>query len=112
MVTAIRGQLLSHLTRAELLAATLPAGSITGAPKRAAVQQINRLERAPRGPYCGIILVAADDGSMVANVIIRTALCGEHDTVVQAGGGIVLDSDPRLECAETWLKLGNFASGS
>ena len=110
MVTEIRGQLLPEMSRAQLLAATLPAGSITGAPKRAAVQQIHRLEQGPRGPYCGIILVATDQGSLIANVIIRTALCAEHETVLQTGGGIVLDSHPGRECAETWLKLGNFAS--
>ncbi len=111
MVTEIRGQLLPELTRAQLLAATLPAGSITGAPKRAAVQHIHRLEQEPRGPYCGIILVATDEGDLIANVIIRTALCDNNETIVQTGGGIVLDSDPQRECAETWLKLGNFASG-
>ena len=110
MVTEISGQLRPELTRAQLLAATLPAGSITGAPKRSAVRHIHRLEQEQRGPYCGIVLVATDEGSLIANVIIRTALCGENETVLQTGGGIVLDSDPRRECAETWLKLGNFSS--
>jgi len=112
MVTSVRGQLPPGMGRAELLAATLPAGSITGAPKRAAVQNINRLEASPRGPYCGIILVAPDDGSLIANVVIRTALCSNERTLLQAGGGIVLDSDAQRECAETWLKLGNFAGES
>ena len=59
--------------------------------------------------YCGIFLWAPDDGTLVANVLIRTAVCGAQQTLLQAGGGIVLDSDPGRECEETWLKLGNFA---
>jgi para-aminobenzoate synthetase component 1 len=109
MVTRVSGRLRPGMSRGELLAATLPAGSITGAPKRAAVQQIHRLEAGPRGPYCGIFLVAPDDGSLAANILIRTAVCGAQKTLLQAGGGIVLDSDPGRECEETWLKLGNFA---
>jgi para-aminobenzoate synthetase component 1 len=112
MVTRVSGQLRHGMDRAAVLGATLPAGSITGAPKRAAVQQIHRLEAGPRGPYCGILFMAPDDGSLVANVLIRTAVCGRDETVLQAGGGIVLASDPGLECRETWLKLSNFAGSS
>ena len=112
MVTEVRGQLPAGMTRAQLLAATLPAGSITGAPKRAAVQQIHRLERAARGAYCGVVVLATDDGALIANVMIRTAVCSPERTLVQTGGGIVLGSDPGLECAETWLKLSNFVGKS
>ena len=112
MVTRISGRLRPEIDRASLLAQTLPAGSITGAPKRAAVQQIQALEAGPRGPYCGVFVVAPDDGSMTASVLIRTALCGPDDTVVQAGGGIVLGSKPDAECRETWLKLRNFTGAA
>jgi para-aminobenzoate synthetase component 1 len=109
MVTRVSGQLGQQFDRADLLAMTLPAGSITGAPKRAAVQHIARLEAGPRGPYCGVFIIAPDDGSLLANVLIRTAVCSPEKTLLQAGGGIVLASESERECQETWLKLRNFS---
>jgi para-aminobenzoate synthetase component 1 len=109
MVTRVSGQLSPRFDRADLLAMTLPAGSISGAPKRAAVKHIAHLEAGPRGPYCGIFIIAPDDGSLLANVLIRTAVCSPDQTVLQAGGGIVLGSQPERECQETWLKLRNFS---
>ena len=108
LVTQVTSQVMPALDRAHVLSQMLPAGSITGAPKRAACQWINRLEGRTRGPYCGHILAAFDDGSMEANIIIRSALCQSDETVVQTGGGIVLDSESERECEETWLKLASF----
>ena len=108
LVTQVVSQVTPDLDRAQILSQLLPGGSITGAPKRAACQWIERLERRARGPYCGNVVAAFDDGSLEANIIIRSALCQAEETVVQTGGGIVLDSDPARECEETWLKLSSF----
>ena len=108
LVTQVISTVSSEFDRAEVLSRLLPGGSITGAPKRAACQWIERLENRARGPYCGHVIAAFDDGSLEANIIIRSALCQADETLVQTGGGIVLDSDPERECAETWLKLASF----
>jgi para-aminobenzoate synthetase component 1 len=108
MMTRVSAQLRPEIDRAALLAQTLPAGSITGAPKQAACHFIEAFEEAPRGPYCGTVICAEDNGALTANVIIRTGLWQPNRLVVQTGGGIVLDSDPEREVAETWLKLSSF----
>lgn len=91
-----------------LLAATLPAGSITGAPKRAALGFIRRLEPLPRGPYTGAAGYVRGDGTAVLNVAIRTAIVSGGSVAYHAGGGIVWDSDPTAEWAETETKSREF----
>ena len=93
---------------AELLAATLPGGSITGAPKRAALGFIRRLEPVARGPYTGAAGYVRGDGTAVFNVAIRTARVANDEVVYHAGGGIVWDSDPLLEWEETETKSREF----
>ena len=88
----------------DLLAATFPGGSITGAPKIRAMQIIDELEPVRRGPYCGAIGYLASDGSMQFNVAIRTIITANRLAHVSVGGGIVADSDPLAEYAETWTK--------
>jgi len=109
----VRGTLAENCDLVDVLAATFPAGSITGAPKIRAMQIIDELEPEPRGPYCGAIGCIGDDGSATLSVAIRTlALTGsrtegdevEGELVYGTGGGIVADSVPEQEWAETEIK--------
>ncbi len=93
---------------ADLLAATFPPGSITGAPKHQAMKVIADHEP-PRGPWCGSLFHIDDEQRMTASVLIRTAsferIRGEWRFRTLAGAGIVADSDPESELAETEVKI-------
>jgi para-aminobenzoate synthetase component 1 len=94
-------------TLADVLAALFPCGSVTGAPKIAAMRRIRQLEIAPRGLYCGSVGWLAPNGDFSLNVAIRTlVLQGEaaNRGVYSVGGGIVHDSDPELEWQECLWK--------
>ena len=88
----------------DVLAATCPPGSVTGAPKLAAMEHIERLERFARGFYTGSIGTIAADGSLALSVAIRTAHVRGGTVEYFAGGGIVEASDPEREVDETELK--------
>jgi para-aminobenzoate synthetase component 1 len=88
----------------DILRATLPGGSITGAPKRAALGFIRRLEPVARGAYTGAAGFVRGDGRAVFNVAIRTAITGRDTVDYHAGGGIVWDSNADAEWAETLTK--------
>ncbi len=88
----------------DVLGATLPGGSITGAPKRAALGFIRRLEPVARGAYTGAAGYVRGDGKAVFNVAIRTAIAGRDTVDYHAGGGIVWDSDAGAEWQETLTK--------
>ncbi len=115
LVSSVTARLRHGLTAADVLAATLPAGSISGAPKVQAMKVINDMEAA-RGPYCGSLFAIDAGGAMESSVLIRT-LCLERTGAMErddggrwhvraaAGGGIVADSDPRDERIETETKL-------
>ncbi len=83
------------------LEALFPAGSVTGAPKRRAMERIAELEAEPRGVYCGAIGYAADGGAMAWSVAIRTAIWTRDDLRFHVGGGIVSGADADAEWAET-----------
>jgi para-aminobenzoate synthetase component 1 len=85
----------------DLLRATFPGGSITGAPKIRAMQIIDELETARRGPYCGAIGMISDSGAIQLNIAIRTMLLDNGVMDYWAGAGIVADSDPEAEFRET-----------
>jgi para-aminobenzoate synthetase component 1 len=105
LVSTVEGTLRPDVGWPELLAATFPPGSVTGAPKLAAVSMIERLEPVPRGPYCGAIgWVDADRGTGDLNVAIRTFWFDEGEVRFGTGGGITWDSDPDGEWEETELK--------
>ena len=90
---------------AAILGSLFPCGSITGAPKLAAMQQIRALEPDPRGIYCGAIGWLAPDGDFSLNVAIRTLVMDRPDAgVYRVGGGIVHDSDPAMEWEECLWK--------
>jgi para-aminobenzoate synthetase component 1 len=88
----------------DLLRATFPGGSITGAPKVRAMELIDELEPARRGPYCGAFGYFGADGAFDLAIAIRIGVMRGHELRVHVGGGIVADSDPAAELAETELK--------
>jgi para-aminobenzoate synthetase component I len=100
----IEGRLRPDVTFVDLLAATFPGGSVTGAPKIRAMEIIEELEPTRRGPYCGAIGYLAADGSMEFNVAIRTMIVKDARVHIPVGGGIVADSDPAAEYEETLVK--------
>lgn len=105
LVSVVEAWLRPGLGAVDVLRATLPGGSVTGAPKHRAVQIIDALEAAPRGPYCGTITWIGFDGAMDSAIVIRTLVLTPDKIIAQAGGGIVADSDPDREFAEVQTKL-------
>ncbi|MDZ5646173.1 aminodeoxychorismate synthase component I [Nitrospirillum sp. BR 11828] len=104
LVSVVTARLAAGQGAIDLLRATFPGGSITGAPKIRAMEIIHELEPARRGPYCGSVLWLGWDGAMDSSIIIRTLAVAGDDVVVQAGGGIVADSDPAAEYEESLVK--------
>jgi para-aminobenzoate synthetase component I len=105
LVSTVEGTLREGVGWAELLAATFPPGSVTGAPKLAAMQVIDELEPVGRGPYCGAIgWVDADRRRGDLNVAIRTFWFEDDVVHLGTGGAITWDSDPDGEWEETELK--------
>jgi para-aminobenzoate synthetase component 1 len=104
LVSAVRGQLEPGYTATDLLRASFPGGSITGAPKVRAMELIAQLEPTARGPYCGSLGYVGFDGSMDTSILIRTITAGRGWWQLPVGGGIVAQSDPRAEYEETWHK--------
>ncbi len=100
-VGTVAGLLHERHDAIDLLRATLPGGSITGAPKVRAMEIIDELEPTERSVYCGSIGLLGVDGSMVLNIAIRTMIVDQNQVHVQVGGGIVADSDPQAEYDET-----------
>jgi para-aminobenzoate synthetase component 1 len=88
----------------DLLRAAFPGGSVTGAPKVRAMEIIAELEPVARGPYCGSLGYIGCDGSMDSSILIRTFTVGKGWVQFPAGGGIVADSTPEGELAETLHK--------
>jgi para-aminobenzoate synthetase component 1 len=103
-VATIEGMLREDVTFLDLLRAMFPGGSVTGAPKIRAMEIIDELEPARRGPYCGAIGYLAADGSMQFNIAIRTMIVKDGLVHIPVGGGIVADSDPAAEYEETLTK--------
>jgi para-aminobenzoate synthetase component 1 len=105
LVSTVRGRLRADVGWPALLDAAFPPGSVTGAPKLAAVEAIRRLEPVPRGPYCGAVgWVDADRRAGDLNVAIRTFWFEGGEVHFGTGGAITWDSDPAREWAETDLK--------
>lgn len=100
----ISGTLREGVDAIDLLRATFPGGSITGAPKVRAMQIIHELEPTPRGPYCGAIGWIGLNGDMMLNLPIRTMIAHEGCIDLQVGSGIVADSDTAEEYAELAAK--------
>jgi para-aminobenzoate synthetase component 1 len=109
LVSTVRGTLRPEVGLAELLRATFPGGSVTGAPKQRAMEIIEELEPFRRGPYTGATGWLGATGDLDLAVAIRTALVRERLTL-SVGGGIVADSTPEAELAETTAKAAAFAA--
>lgn len=106
--STVRAEGLRDFSTADLLVALSPAGSITGAPKRAAVEVIRKLEPVPRGVYCGSIGFLDVRGKSEMSVAIRTAVVTPDSVRYHAGGGIVWDSTAAAEDAESRAKSAAF----
>ncbi len=105
LVSTVRGRLRSGMGWADLLEATFPPGSVTGAPKLAALGVISHLEPVSRGVYCGAVgWVDADRREGDLNVAIRTFWASDGELHLGVGAGITWDSDPVAEWEETELK--------
>ena len=104
LVSVVRGELAADRTPFDLLRATFPGGSITGAPKVRAMEVIAELEPTVRGPYCGSLAYIGFDGQMDASILIRTVTAAHGWWQLPVGGGIVAQSDPEAEYQETWHK--------
>ena len=104
LVSVIVGELAENIHAIDLLRATFPGGSITGAPKIRAMEIINEIEPTQRGPYCGSIGYIGFNGDMDSSITIRTFAIKGDQVTFQAGGAIVADSDPALEYQETLTK--------
>ena len=105
LVSEVVGELQDGVTGFDLLRACFPAGTVSGAPKVRAMQIISELEGFRRGPYAGAVLYAVPGGPMDACITIRTIVLHDGVAHLQAGAGIVADSDPTLEHEECLRKL-------
>ncbi len=101
LVGTVRGRLRENVGVAELLRATFPGGSITGAPKIRAMEIIDELEPCARGVYTGCVGIVGVNRRSEWNIAIRTVVCDGGVAHVQVGGGIVADSTPEGEYQET-----------
>ena len=101
LTSVVKGQLLPHLTALDALKATLPAGTVSGAPKIRAMRRIYELEQEKRGVYAGAIGYLSATGDMDFAIAIRTMIIKNQKAYVQAGAGIVYDSVPENEFYET-----------
>lgn len=101
LVSTVVGELGPGMTAIDLLKASFPGGSITGAPKIRAMEIIAELEPTRRGPYCGSIGYLGFNGDMDSNIVIRSYAIKDGTVTFQAGGGIVADSKPAAEYEET-----------
>ena len=106
IVTNVTGELAEDKDQFDLLRATFPAGTLSGAPKIRAMEIIEELEPVRRGPYGGAVGYFGFSGSMDTCITLRTIVMKGNTCYFQAGGGIVADSDPDAEYEETLMKAG------
>ena len=104
LVSTVTGHLCPSVTPIDVLRATFPGGSVTGAPKIRAMEIIRELEPSPRGAYCGAHGWIGFDGKADLAMTIRSLTLTPDLIVAQAGGGIVADSDPAAEYEESMVK--------
>ncbi len=104
IVSNVQGKLAPERSTMDLIRATFPGGTITGAPKIRTMEIIEELEPVRRGIYTGSIGWIGFDGDTELNIAIRTMICKDGKAHVQAGAGIVIDSDPKAEFKESLKK--------
>ncbi len=105
IVSSVEGQLSEGKTPLDALASTLPMGTASGAPKIRAMEIIDELETVRRGPYAGAFGYVSVSGAMDMALTLRTAVITGGKIHLQAGGGVVADSDPEYEYQESMNKL-------
>jgi anthranilate synthase component 1 len=101
IVSNVRGKLKAGVDSFDVLRATFPAGTVSGAPKVRAMEIIEELEPSRRGPYAGCLGYFGFSGNMDMCITIRTMVIKDNHIYMQAGGGVVADSDPDAEYQET-----------
>ena len=106
IVSSVSGELAAEVSAVEALRACLPAGTLSGAPKIRAMQIIDELEPVKRGAYGGAVGYLSFSGDLDSCIFIRSAVIKDGRIHLQAGGGIVVDSDPDYEVRETEAKAG------
>ncbi|NCN05189.1 MAG: anthranilate synthase component I [Spirochaetales bacterium] len=106
IVSQVEGTLAPEKNGLDVLRATFPAGTVSGAPKIQAIKTIDRLERVQRRFYAGVVGYIEPGGNLDTCITIRSALKKDGVLTLQAGGGIVFDSTPERELEETNEKLG------
>ncbi|MDA3785804.1 MAG: anthranilate synthase component I [Deltaproteobacteria bacterium] len=105
IVSGVRGELAEGYDQFDVVRACFPAGTVSGAPKVRAMEIIDELEPERRGPYAGAVGYFGFSGNMDFSITIRTFIMYGKDLWVQAGAGVVADSDPEMEYQETLNKL-------
>ena len=110
LVSSIKGILKLQVSHPDFVLACFPGGSITGAPKKRAMEIIEELESHSRSVYCGAIGYFSVNNNTDFNIAIRTLLLDKHKMYAWAGGGIVADSDPGQEYEESLYKIGSLLS--
>jgi len=105
LVSTVRGTLRPGVLPLDALLACFPGGSITGAPKKRAMEIIEELEPAPRGFYCGSQFVQDDQGNLESSILIRTFQTRGNSIICHGGGGIVMDSVASQEYEESLFKV-------
>ncbi|MGI8602911.1 MAG: anthranilate synthase component I [Verrucomicrobiales bacterium] len=104
IVSNVEGRLRQDKTAYDVMAATFPAGTVSGSPKVRAMQIINELEPSKRNAYAGAVGYFGFDGNLDSCIALRTCVLKDGKAYVQAGAGIVADSDPAAEYIETVTK--------
>ena len=104
IVSDVTGTLKAELDSDVSMSSTFPAGTVSGAPKIRAMQIISELEKSRRGPYAGTVAYFSFDGNVDSCITIRTVILKDKKAYIQAGAGVVADSDPELEFKETHNK--------
>jgi anthranilate synthase component 1 len=105
IVSTVTGELAPEFTPLDALSATLPMGTASGAPKIRAMEIIDELEPVRRGPYAGAFGYLSASGAMDMALTLRTVVVANGRVHLQAGGGVVADSDPEFEYQESLNKL-------
>ena len=106
LVSHVEGRLKPELTPYDALRSCFPAGTVSGAPKIRAMEIIAEIEGEKRGPYGGAVGYFSYSGNMDTALVLRTGIYKDGTVYIQAGGGVVADSDPRDEFEETLHKAG------
>jgi len=106
IVSDVKGELAEDQTSVDALMRCFPAGTVSGAPKIRAMEIIDELEPTKRGPYAGAVGYFDFSGNMDTCIVIRTMMVSDSKVYIQAGAGIVADSDPEKEYVETKNKAG------